>query len=134
MSSYNIKKGDGLKDPKFSIQEMKLNNSHKTTLVVEQNKHEKDILENKNKHELNVKDKELGWFGRAFGGKDLIALNISGTLIILLIIVGVILTFKILNQKEDDRSLSIENAWAIFTPIITLTLGYVFGSKDKNAS
>lgn len=58
-----------------------------------------------------------------FRGKELISLNISGMLIIFLILIGLILSVKIYNEPKDLEN--VVKIWGIIiTPIITLTLGF----------
>lgn len=118
----------GFVNPTLHLKITKQEQSHEQILLSEKNKHELEILEKNHKHEIKCKNKDLGWLGFLFGGKELTALNISGFLIILLIIIGCYLTSKVFNNKEDiDNVLKI---WSIITPIITLTLGYIFGNKS----
>ncbi|EKT3964961.1 hypothetical protein SL053_002221 [Flavobacterium psychrophilum] len=119
-SNYNL--------PEHQLKQSKLNQTHEKSLLTENNKHELEVLEKKNSHEVVLKDKELGWFGLFFGGKELISLNLSGMLLIFLILSGVILSFKIYNKTEDLEN--ILKIWGVITPIITLTLGYIFGNKN----
>lgn len=123
--------GTGFTDPNAALQHTKLNNSHEQTILKEKNRHEHDLLDKKNKHEKDIKNKELGWVGFVFGGRDLTALNISGLLIIMLVVIGVIFTFKIICCPKDSQSITVLELWGIFTPLITLTLGYLFGNKNN---
>lgn len=64
-----------------------------------------------------------------FRGKELISLNISGMLIIFLILIGLILSVKIYNEPKDLEN--VVKIWGIIiTPIITLTLGYIYISLE----
>lgn len=115
-------------DPNLQLKQTKQDQSHEQIILSERNKHELEILDKKHSHELNCKNKELGWLGWLFGGKELTSLNISGFLIFLLLVVGLVLTLKVYESKEDIENLL--KIWSIITPIITLTLGYIFGSKS----
>lgn len=121
----------GFVNPIHHLKIAKQEQNHEQTLLSEKNKHELEVLEKKQKHEIKCKNKDLGWLGFLFGGKELTALNISGFLIILLILIGCYLTSKVFKSTVDiDNVLKI---WSIITPIITLTLGYIFGSKSTKS-
>ncbi len=114
----------------LDLKHSKLSKSHEKTILTENNKHELDKIDKLYQHEQLLKDKDLGWLGRFFGGKELTSLNISGILILFLILSGVILSIIIYcNEWKLD---GIVKLWGILTPLITLTLGYIFGSKNDN--
>lgn len=81
--------------------------------------------------EENKLDKELGRLGKFFGSGESVRLNITGLLIIILILTGILYTITILcfNLSNNTYAISISNFWSIITPIITLALGYLFGKK-----
>ncbi len=87
------------------------------------------IKYNENPHttELLLKSKEMdlefGWLGKFFGAPTHSPTNIAGFLIILLVATGILLTFLY------GTSNSIEY-WTLMLPIITLSLGYIFGKKS----
>jgi len=110
----------------------KLNQAHEKNILAQNNQHELDLMEKGNCHEVELKKKELGWFGIFFGGKDLISLNLSGMLLIFLVVSGVILSCIIYKNKTDIEN--ILKIWGVITPIITLTLGYIFGNKNNSSN
>lgn len=63
-----------------------------------------------------------GWLSKIFGTNDYIHIHIAGTISILLVIAGIIISFKFDNFKEH---------WDIFLPVITMCIGYIFG-KNPN--
>lgn len=129
-NTYNQSQNNTYVSPEHILKQSKLDQTHEKNILSETNKHELDIIDKTNKHNINIQKKELGWFGIFFGGKELISLNISGMLIIFLIITGLILSVKIYKVPTDlDNVIKI---WGIITPIITLTLGYIFGNKSNN--
>ena len=122
-------KGSSYAEPTI-IRKIILTNSHEQNILVEKNRHDKELIDIKNLHEQALKDKDLGVVGKYFGGRELTALNISGALIMTLAIMGIIFTFILLCQKKEDQPISIIDFWAIITPLITLSLGYIFGNKN----
>ena len=129
-NTYSQNHGSQYTSPDHILKQTKLTQNHEKTILTETNKHEIEILDKKNKQSILIKDKELGWFGLFFGGKELTSLNISGMLIIFLILTGLILSITIYKEPKDLES--VLKIWGIITPIITLTLGYLFGNKDNS--
>lgn len=107
---------------------LKLEQSHESNLRDKEYNHTKELQELSQEHEKSLKDKDLGFIGKCFGGKELVSLNISGILILSLLICGVTLSIIVYINGTIDEVMKI---WGIITPLITLTLGYIFGSKDK---
>lgn len=72
---------------------------------------------------------KLGWLGKFFGAAENAAVSISG-----LIIIG-ILIFLILSGFVgilcDGKIEKVEKFWNLSIPIITLSLGYIFGKKGE---
>jgi len=89
----------------------------------------KKRLESKDR-ELYYNKLELGRIGRWFGGKDIAALNISGFVLILLILIGV--TFTLLICFSKCGCTTIRELWGIFTPLIATIIGYMLGNKGAN--
>ena len=129
LGNTNNSTPDGFVDLKHQVKMTQLDQGHEQTLLQFKNQHDIDILDKEHNHQLKCIDKDLGWMGLIFGGKELTALNISGLLIFLLLFIGLCLTYIVY-----DKSTGIENilkVWSIITPIITLTLGYIFGNKSS---
>jgi hypothetical protein len=94
----------------------KINNAHERSLKQEEHKHQQDII-----------DKDLGWIGKFFGRAENASKNITATLCILLL-VGVTIVSAIVYYNERNIS-NIKGLWDGILPIITLSLGYLFGKK-----
>lgn len=114
-----------------SLKKIIITNSHEQTILIENNRHSKELTDINNRHEQELKNKDLGIVGKFFGGKELTALNISGSLIMILVLMGIIFTLKLMCQKKEEQTISIVEFWAIITPLITLSLGYIFGNKNS---
>ena len=79
-------------------------------------------------HENDLKEKDLGWLGKIFGGEKLSSKNITAFVCGILLI-GVI-TFSIIIYRDDKINTSfISQLWDYVLPIITLSLGYLFGKN-----
>lgn len=100
-----------------------------------QNKHIESleaIRANEEKNKLKI---ELGWVGLCFGGNKNISFNIVGVLVCIMSLCCFIFSILI---YIFDKSLSesgiqlIEKIWGGTIPVITLSLGYIFGKKNKD--
>ena len=68
-------------------------------------------------------DLEAGHLGKIFGAAKNAPFNISGVVVILLVLSGVIYTFI---PQTGTTTLEF---WKIIAPIITMILGYMFGKR-----
>ena len=89
----------------------------------------KQVIENQN--ELEKIKIERGWLGNIWGNSDKIPNNIAALSIIILFAIGIYYTYCVLGLPTEKISLSIKDFWAIIAPLITLSIGYLFGDKTK---
>lgn len=112
-----------------------VNLAHKESMKDKDYGHEQTMLDKRHSHEKEMLGKSLGWLGRCFGGEKMLPLNISGLLVLLLLFIGLLATIIVFfnySIVEDAKVVNvslIKDIWSILTPIITLTLGYLFGNK-----
>ena len=99
--------------------------SHKKEMVIAQHSHEEQMQQMKDKKDIIIY--ELGWVGRFFGGEKNSSKNITAALNILLIIGASSISLIIYFDKGDSDF--IKAIWASITPIVSLSLGYLFGKK-----
>lgn len=78
-------------------------------------------------HEKELLSKNLGTIGRFFGSTEHASKNITATICLSLIIGISIISCWVYYTKEDITF--IKNMWTNISPIITLSLGYLFGKK-----
>lgn len=64
---------------------------------------------------------DIGLVGKLFGKGDSVKLNVAALCFFLLILSGIIKSFM---QFEDSV-----DYWKIISPLITLTLGYIWGKE-----
>lgn len=76
-------------------------------------------------HEENMQNAQLGWIGKIWGAKSEKPGNVSA---IILIILALYLGILIFNFSELE---TFGDIFAGLTSIITLILGYLFGSSDR---
>ena len=71
---------------------------------------------------------ELGWIGKPFGGRSEKPGNISALVIVFCFISMVIVYLK---PPTAEYGVTFERLFGALTSIITLILGYLFGSNDR---
>ena len=79
-------------------------------------------------HENGLKEKDLGWLGKIFGGENISSKNITAFVCGILLI-GVIAFSVVIYCKDTSDKGFIGQLWDYILPIITLSLGYLFGKN-----
>lgn len=79
-------------------------------------------------HEAKMKNKDLGWIGFLFGTAENSSKNIAAIICLTLIIGASVFSWNIYQSGSDNSF--IETVWQIVLPVVTLSLGYIFGKKD----
>lgn len=69
-------------------------------------------------------DLEAGWLGRCFGTSKNAPLNIAGLIVVLLVSAGLVVLFI-------PSAIPALEYWKIAVPLITLVMGFIFGSGTK---
>lgn len=104
----------------------------------DQHKHERSQQKEQHSYDLAKQDRDndhsqkqqiirLGLIGRIFGSGDNASKNITATICIILIIGGSLVSLYAYAFKDDKELVG--SIWNVILPIITLSLGYVFGKK-----
>lgn len=125
-NSYNETSGTGYSSSP-SIQKLEIQTTHEKNLQKEQHDFDLECKKLDQKHEQEIITKNLGWIGRTFGSTENASKNITATLCILLL-VGVVIVSAIVYCNERDVN-KVVGLWDGVLPIITLSLGYLFGRK-----
>ncbi|KQR71878.1 hypothetical protein [Pedobacter sp. Leaf176] len=89
----------------------------------------KQVIESQN--ELEKIKIERGWLGDIWGNSEKIPNNLAALLIVILILTGLIYTCIVSGMPSEKISLQIKDLWSIISPLITLSIGYLFGDKSK---
>lgn len=104
------------------------------TLGDSQAQREKEALA----HDRAQFNRELGWLGKPFGGRrekpgNISALVISMCFLIIVIAFGVNVYVDVAYAGRNiQMPIAFDKLFASVTSLITLVLGYLFGSNDKN--
>lgn len=111
-------------DP-ISVEEISTSPPEKKTKTKGLAKKELDLLA----HEAQQFKDELGWLGKPFGGRSEKPGNISA-LVIVCCFVAMIIVYE--NPPKAEHGVTFERLFGALTSIITLILGYLFGSNEKS--
>ena len=79
-------------------------------------------------HEREKFKKELGWLGLPFGGRSEKPGNISA-LVVVLCFIGLGIIYA--RPPTSESGVTLDRLFGGLTSIITLVLGYLFGSNDR---
>lgn len=79
----------------------------------------------------DLKKEERGYLGQFFGGKDCSSNNIAGFFLLLLLVIGTLYTVVMVYYCPTKTHNQVMDFWGIITPLITLTMGYIFGNNQK---
>jgi hypothetical protein len=88
------------------------------------------VLDNHN--DLEKQKVNQGYLGKLWGSSKSIPNNIAALSVSILIITGIIYTCCVMNNPVDKIALPIKDFWAIISPLITLSIGYLFGDKKNS--
>lgn len=129
-SSYNTESGNNYSSS--HIRKIELKNAqtqaqyaHEEEMArIEQERilKEKEIELNKERE-----SKQLGWLGCIFGGPEGASKYITATICIIILIAMIILSVCLYDTENGISN--IKEIWGIGTPILTLSLGYLFGKQ-----
>ncbi len=87
------------------------------------------VLEGKN--QIDKIRAEQGWLGKTWGSSSSVPHNIAALIALLLVVFVLIYSFCAMSSKPETLSLSLKDLWSIITPLITLSVGYLFGERKK---
>ena len=134
-TQYNVGLGSNYSSDS-TIKQLEIQTNHEQVKQKEEYAHEERMEQIKNeskdkderrKHEKEMGDQALGWFGRLFGSKENSSRNITGA-VCLSFTAGATLVSLIVYFGKDDIEF-VKGMWEIIYPIITLSLGYLFGKR-----
>lgn len=98
-----------------------------------QNDHDEHMADKEYAHRKEILDKELGHLGHLFGSSAHSARTIAFVIVISLLIVSTcILTYMYFWAPANSNTKYFEMIWTNTIPVVTLTLGYLFGSGTNN--
>ena len=105
----------------------KLNQSHERAVKKEDHSHEAEMQKLDNERLATEQTKELGWIGKIFGGEKNSSKNITATINICLLLGATAVSLAVYFSEQDKEF--VKAIWGGVLPIVTLSLGYLFGKK-----
>lgn len=109
------------------LKALKLTTEHEQSKLKEEHKFNLDCKDKDHQHEKEILEKNLGLIGSFFGCTEHASKNITAV-ICLCLILGISVISCIVYFCKEDISF-IAKMWGGLFPIITLSLGYLFGKK-----
>lgn len=100
---------------------------HEQTKLKEQHSYDLSKQEKENSHLQTLEKTKLGFVGCLFGAGENASKNITATICIILLIGGASVSFYAYACKGDAELAG--SVWNVISPIITLSLGYIFGKN-----
>lgn len=85
------------------------------------------MQQQQHKHESDMKSADLGLVGKLFGAEGVASKNITALFLFLAIACVTIVSLFVYWKGRDIEFIS--KMWGWLSPIITLSLGYLFGKK-----
>lgn len=79
-------------------------------------------------HELSLKNKDLGWIGKLFGSSENSSKNIAAIICLILLSAVIVMSCIVYYLYKDKGFIS--TLWQMVMPVITLSLGYIFGKRE----
>lgn len=101
---------------------------HQQAMVKEDHDFQLKLQKAQHDQEAKMKNKDLGWIGFLFGTAENASKNIAALICLILIIGSIVFSCIIYNCGTDNSF--IETIWKIVLPVVTLSLGYIFGKKE----
>lgn len=105
----------------------KENHRHKQATLEAKYSHQYKVQEISQNHELNIINKKLGLIGQIIGNSENASKNIT-CIVCILLLVGATIISLVIYWGRDDVSF-VQAIWNNIMPVITLSLGYLFGRK-----
>lgn len=101
---------------------------HQKAMVKEDHEYQLKMQDSQHTHELSLKNKDLGWIGIFFGSSENSSKNIAAIICLILLLAVILMSFGVYYQEKDKDFIS--TLWQIVMPVITLSLGYIFGKRE----
>ncbi|WP_418810731.1 hypothetical protein [Paraprevotella xylaniphila] len=105
----------------------KENHRHEQATLTARYSHQYKVQEISQNHELNIINKKLGLIGQIIGNSENASKNIT-CIICILLLGGATIISLVIYWGKDDVSF-VQAIWNNIMPVITLSLGYLFGKK-----
>lgn len=128
-SNYNIGSGTGYShipskyELKNALEHAKLSHDEEMAKIANETEIKKAEIDAETKRQ----SKQLGWLGHIFGSPEGASKYITATICLITLIGMIWLSIKAYNC--EDGIARIKDIWSIGSPIVTLSLGYLFGKN-----
>lgn len=112
------------------VDQLKIKNEHEQIQLKEQHEYDYRLRQIDKEKELKLLNLRIGFIGRCFGDSNNSSKNITFSLCLFLIIGVIAISFYVLLKDVEESKIELlSDIWNIIIPIISLSLGYLFGKK-----
>ena len=101
---------------------------HQKAMVQEDHDYQLKMQKAQHDHEISMRNMELGKIGYIFGASDNSSRNIAAVICFVLLL-DIIVMSCLVYWTDKDKSF-VATLWQLVLPVITLSLGYIFGKKE----
>lgn len=101
---------------------------HQKAMVQEDHEYQLKMQKSQHDHEISMRNMDIGKVGRVFGASENSSKNIAAVICFILLIAVISMSCWIYYLDKDKSFIA--NLWQLVLPVITLSLGYIFGKKE----
>lgn len=101
---------------------------HQKAMVQEDHDYQLKMQKSQHDHEISMRNMDIGKVGWIFGTSENSSKNIAAVICFILLLAVICMSCWIYNMDKDKSFIA--NLWQLVLPVITLSLGYIFGKKE----
>ena len=101
---------------------------HQKAMVQEDHEYQLKMQKSQHDHEISMRNMDIGKVGRVFGSSENSSKNIAAVICFILLMAVIGMSCWIYYMDKDKSFIA--NLWQLVLPVITLSLGYIFGKKE----
>lgn len=101
---------------------------HQKAMVQENHEYQLKMQKSQHDHEISMRNMDIGKVGWVFGTSENSSKNIAAVICFILLFAVIGMSCWIYYMDKDKSFIA--NLWQLVLPVITLSLGYIFGKKE----
>lgn len=101
---------------------------HQKAMVQEDHEYQLKMQKSQHDHEISMRNMDIGKVGWVFGTSENSSKNIAAVICFILLLAVIGMSCWIYYMDKDKSFIA--NLWQLVLPVITLSLGYIFGKKE----
>ena len=101
---------------------------HQKAMTQENHDYQLKMQKAQHDHEISMRNMDLGKVGWLFGSSDNSSKNIAAVICFVLLLAIIGMSCWVYGMDKDKSFIA--SLWQLVLPVITLSLGYIFGKKE----